>query len=110
MTEPIAASPGPPNRYSIRVEDHLGPEWTDWFDGLTIHRHPDGTTTLEGPISDQAALHGVLLKVRDLGLALVAVNPIELNRGKPCSMEDGARNSSELGTNHQRSKKHGKDR
>lgn len=101
MAEPIATSPSPSNRYSIRVEGHLAPEWTDWFDGLTIHCHPDGTTTLEGPISDQAALHGVLFKVRDLGLALVAVRPIELNRDGTHSAEDGVRNTMQQGIKHQ---------
>jgi hypothetical protein len=77
----VAASAESPSRpaasYVIRVEGHLAPEWADWFEGLTVRCHSDGTTTLSGPIKDQAALQGVLLKVRDLGLALVSVNPIE---------------------------------
>jgi hypothetical protein len=66
--------------YCIRVQGHLAAEWADWFDGLTLRCHPDGTTTLSGPVRDQAALQGLLLKVRDLGLGLVSVNPIELNQ------------------------------
>jgi hypothetical protein len=64
--------------YCIRIQGHLAPEWSDWFEDMTIQCQPDGTTTLSGPIRDQAALHGLLLKVRDLGLSLVSVNPIEL--------------------------------
>jgi hypothetical protein len=66
-----------PRGYVIQVRGHLASEWSDWFEGLTIRCRPDGTTTLSGPIRDQAALFGVLLRVRDLGLPLVSVNPIE---------------------------------
>ena len=64
-----------PRRYSIRVGGHLGPDWSEWFDGLSIRCHDDGTTTLVGSIQDQAALYGALLKIRDLGLRLIAVVP-----------------------------------
>jgi hypothetical protein len=77
-----------PTGYRIRVQGHLAPEWADWFEGLTVRCHPDGTTTLSGPIRDQAALQGTLLKVRDLGLALIAVNPIGMGQDEgpapPC--------------------------
>ncbi len=63
--------------YQIRIKGHLGPQWTDWFDGLTITLEEDGDTLLTGPVVDQAALHGLLKKVRDLGLPLVSVNPVE---------------------------------
>ena len=63
--------------YQIRVEGHLGQQWMDWFDGLTITLEDDGDTLLTGPVVDQAALHGLLKKVRDLGLPLVSVNPVE---------------------------------
>jgi hypothetical protein len=63
--------------YQIRIEGHLPPQWTDWFEGLTIALKPDGTTLLTGPVVDQAALYGLLKKVRDLGLPLVAVNRVE---------------------------------
>jgi hypothetical protein len=60
-------------RYEIRVEGHLAADWSDWFEGLTVCQEMNGETVLSGPL-DQAALHGVLAKVRDLGLTLVAVN------------------------------------
>ena len=60
--------------YEIRLKGHLNARWADWFDGLTLTRESDGTTVLRGSVVDQAALHGVLGKVRDLGLPLIAVN------------------------------------
>jgi hypothetical protein len=65
--------------YQIRIEGHLGPQWSEWFDRMTITLEPDGTTTLTGPLRDQAALYGQLLRVRDLGLSLISVSPIELD-------------------------------
>jgi hypothetical protein len=66
-----------PAVYQIRVKGHLGHEWTDWFEGLTITLEEDGDTLLTGPVVDQAALHGLLKKVRDLGMPLVSVCPLE---------------------------------
>ena len=63
-----------PGRYEIRLKGHLGTRWAAWFDGLAIAHGSDGTTTIEGPVADQAALHGLLQKVRDLGLPLISVN------------------------------------
>jgi hypothetical protein len=60
--------------YEIRLKGHLNARWADWFDGLTLTQESDGTTLLSGPIVDQAALHGLLGKVRDLGLPLIAVH------------------------------------
>ena len=60
--------------YEIRVKGHLDVRWADWFDGLTLTRESDGTTVLRGSVVDQAALYGLLGKVRDLGLPLIAVN------------------------------------
>ncbi len=62
-----------PDIYQIRVKGHLDSHWSAWFDGMTITNQPDGKTVLTGPLVDQAALHGLLIKIRDLGLPLLAV-------------------------------------
>jgi hypothetical protein len=72
------ADPNQPTIYQIRIEGHLGPQWTDWFGGLSITLEDNGDTLLAGPVVDQAALHGLLRKVRDLGMPLISairVNP-----------------------------------
>jgi len=66
-----------PVRYEFRIKGHLDPRWTAWFDGLSLTREDDGTTVIHGPVLDQAALYGVLLKLRDLGLPLVSVTRVE---------------------------------
>lgn len=64
----------PPAVYQIRIKGHLGPQWAAWFEGLTITLEERGDTLLTGPVVDQTALHGLLKKVRDLGLPLLLVN------------------------------------
>jgi hypothetical protein len=66
--------PDQPGDYRIRIGGHLAPQWADWFAGLTITPEEDGSTLLSGPVIDQAALHGILKKVRDLGMPLLSVN------------------------------------
>ncbi len=61
-----------PMVYQIRIKGHLGPQWTDWFGDLTITLEDNGDTLLTGPVVDQAALHGLLRKVRDLGMPLIS--------------------------------------
>jgi len=62
-------------RYHIKIKDHLDTRWQDWFDGLTITLTDDGDTILSGVIVDQAALHGILKKIRNLGLTIISINP-----------------------------------
>ena len=70
-------------RYEIRLAGHLDAHWAAWFDGMTVRHESDGITVISGPIADQAALHGVLQRVRDLGLPLVSV--IRVERDEPAT-------------------------
>ena len=85
--------PGQPMIYQIKIKGHLGPQWTDWFGGLTITQEEDGETLLTGPVVDQAALHGLLRKVRDLGMPLLSVICVEpgpsTSSGAGCSEQAG---------------------
>ncbi len=76
MSTPHTPGPGS-GRYEIRVKEHLDQRWAEWFDGLTLTRHSDGTTLLEGSLADQTALHGVLHKIRDLALTIISIQLID---------------------------------
>ena len=65
--------------YQIKIKGHLDPRWSEWLDGLTITHEANGETTLFGPVVDQPALFGLLLKIRDLNLTLLSLNRIELD-------------------------------
>src|SRR3954454_11122021 len=73
MSERSTDSPPGIRRCEIRIRGHLDGRWAAWFDGLALIAEPDGTTVLAGPLADQAALHGLLQKVRDIGLPLISV-------------------------------------
>ena len=65
-----------PGRYEIRLKGHLEQRWVDWLEGLAITQEANGTTSLSGPLEDQAALHGVLNRIRDLGLPIISVQRV----------------------------------
>ena len=66
-----------PGWYEIRLQGRLDPRWSAWFDGMTLTPDTDGTTVLHGPVTDQAALHGLLARLRDLGLPLISVTQVD---------------------------------
>lgn len=68
------------DRYEIRLKGHLAARWATWFDDMTLITDTDGTTVLHGPVVDQAALHGLLNKLRDTGLPLISVNRVDTHR------------------------------
>ena len=75
------------DRYRIRIDSHLDASWSAWFDGLTIAQHDDGTSSLVGDLVDQAALYGVLGRLRDVGAALLSVQ--RLDRAQPVTHDTG---------------------
>ncbi len=79
--------PTRPDVYELRVRGQLGREWADWFGGLSVTPTADGDTLLTGPVADQAALYGLLRQVRDLGMTLVSVGPIDLRRQEASAPE-----------------------
>jgi hypothetical protein len=66
-----------PGTYEIKIKGHLDDRWADWFEGMTFTHESDGNTTLCGPVADQAALHGILNGIRDLGLSLISVQQVD---------------------------------
>ncbi len=92
MSERHTLTPHPPDagRYEIRLTGRLDARWTAWFDGLTVSHESNGTTVITGAIADQAALHGVLQRVRDLGLPLVSVIRVESDRSTSTGVEAGS--------------------
>ena len=82
--------------YQIRIKGHLGCEWTNWFGGLTLTLEDNGETLLTGPVVDQAALHSLLRKVRDLGVPLLSVNRVKSGEAETSGVNE---------THHYRSKK-----
>lgn len=79
MPHSFSSQPDPskPSIYQIRLKGHLAPRWADWFAGMEIALTTEGDTLLTGPMTDQAALHGVLKKIRDAGLPLISLNPAQ---------------------------------
>ncbi len=84
MSSKLTAPPDSvqPMVYQIRLKGHLDSQWADWFEDLTITLEADGDTLLTGPVIDQAALHGLLKKIRDLGMPLVSIIQVEQKKGE----------------------------
>jgi hypothetical protein len=85
MAEPQTPAPdrSEAGRYEIRLTGHLDARWTDWFDGLAVTHDNDGSTVISGQVVDQAALHGLLQRIRDLGLPLLSVRQVEDGQPDP---------------------------
>jgi hypothetical protein len=81
--------PGRPLVYQIRIKGHLGREWTDWFGGLAIRLTDNGDTLLTGPVADQAALYGLLKKVRDVGMPLLSVIEVQFKENRRYQSKKG---------------------
>jgi hypothetical protein len=76
-------------QYEIRVAGRLAPRWSAWFDGLTVAAQADGTTVIRGPVVDQAALHGLLQKLRDVGIPLVSLTPLPAGTPQATRTQEG---------------------
>lgn len=89
MSEALATTgqPSEAGRYEIRLKGRLDARWATWFDGLTLTHESDGTTLIHGQVADQAALHGLLQRVRDLGLPLVSVTQVAAEPFQPPDLE-----------------------
>lgn len=83
-----------PEVYEIRLKGHLHRQWEDWFDGLTITLEENGETRVTGPVADQSALHGLLRKVRDLGMPLLSVHRLEAGHTKRIPFDEDHTNRS----------------
>lgn len=83
MRNPTTSPPTGSVCYEIRLQGHLDPRWATRFDGMTLTCSSDGTTRLRGPVVDQAALHGLLHQLRDIGLPLVSVNQVQAEQATP---------------------------
>jgi hypothetical protein len=93
-TRQISGRDPGPGRVEILVRGHLEARWSDWLDGLTLTRRPDGTTLIEGPVVDQAALFGVIDRLRDMALPLISV----VHRDRPAGHHDALEHSSPAAT------------
>ena len=87
----MSAPTQPPTRYRIRIRGHLDPAWSAWFDSLSVAQADDGTTELAGPLVDQAALFGLLARLRDLGATLLLVERLPAEPWQPAAR--GARSA-----------------
>ena len=85
------SKPAAPHGYRVRISGHLPDHWEAWFTGFAVSRQEDGTTSLSGPVPDQAALHGLLARIRDLGVVLISVEAVfpATNQGKPADVPGG---------------------
>lgn len=82
-TQAATGEPDETSHCEIRLKGHLDARWAAWFDGLTLSNESDGTTLIQGPVLDQAALHGLLQKVRDVGLPLLSVQHVDQPTTRP---------------------------
>ena len=88
-----ARAPDQSKVFQIRIQGHLSQQRMDWFEGLTITLEEDGNTLFSGPVVDQSALHGILKRIRDLGMPLLSVNSVDRNQEnmtKPTQLNDGS--------------------